>query len=84
MFLNKVDDEKYYESLMMDKDFKDRPVLKIITENYFENLLNDEDPKGDNLLVKLWHGREASKCDGNIYGYSCLTHIITTSGKKTS
>ena len=54
MFLSKVEDEKYFESLMLDRDFKDRPIIKIITENYFESLLHEEDPKGENLLVKLW------------------------------
>ena len=83
MFLSKVEDEKYYESLMMDCDFKDRTILKIITENYFENLLHEEDPKGENLMVKLWHGNEATLCDGNIYGYSNLTHILFTKAKKT-
>jgi hypothetical protein len=67
---------------MLDRDFRDRPIIKIITENYFERLLHEDDPKGENLLVKLWHGREASKCDGNIYGYSILTNVVMTSGKK--
>jgi hypothetical protein len=84
MFLSKVDDEKYYENLLMDRDFKDRSVLKIITENYFEDLLHEEDPKGENLMVKLWHGHESSKCDGNIYGYSNMTYVLTTKAKKTS
>lgn len=84
MFLSKVDDEKYFEQLLMDRDFKNRTILKIITENYFESLLHEEDPKGENLMVKLWHGQEASKCDGNIYGYSNLTHIFFTKAKKTS
>ena len=83
IFLDKVDDEKYYESLMMDRDFEGRTALKIITGNYFEELLNEEDPKGENLMVKLWYGREATKCDGNMYGYSNLTHILFTKAKRT-
>lgn len=82
MFLSKVEDERYYESLMMDRDFKDRSILKIVTENYFESLLHGEDPKGENLIIKLWHGSEASRCDGNIYGFSCLTHVLMTAAKK--
>ena len=35
MYTSKIEDEKYYENLIMDKDFKDRNVLKIITDNYF-------------------------------------------------
>lgn len=32
----------------------------------------------------IWHGKEATKCDGNIYGYSNLAHLIMTSAKKIS
>ncbi len=73
MFLSKVEDERYFESLMVDKDFRGRPTIKIITDNYFESLLHDEDPKGENFLVKLWEGKDSSKCDGNVWGYSNLT-----------
>lgn len=83
MYTSKIEDERYYENLMMDVDFKDRTVLKIITEMNFEPLMNEGDPKGENLMIKLWHGKEATKCDGNIYGYSNLTHIIWTKAKKT-
>jgi hypothetical protein len=31
--------------------------------------------------VKLWDGEESTKCDGNIYGYSTLMHIIKSGGK---
>ena len=83
MYTAKIEDEKYYEALMMDVDFKDRTILKIITDNHFEKLLSEEDPKGENLMVKLWEGIEATKCDGNIYGYSNLTHIVWTKAKKS-
>lgn len=84
MLLSKIEEERYYEKIMMsDRDFKDRSILKIITENYFEHLLDEEDPKGENLMVKLWHGVDATKCDGNIYGFSSLTHILMTRAKKT-
>ena len=51
--------------------------------------MDEVDPKAENLMVMIWHGKEATKCDGNIYGYSNLSHIIMTrakkiSGKKTS
>lgn len=39
MYTSKIEDEKYYENLIMDKDFKDRNVLKIITDNYFSELM---------------------------------------------
>jgi hypothetical protein len=68
----------------MDKDFQDRTVIKIITENSFESLMDEMDPKAENLIVMIWHGKEATRCDGNIYGYSNLMHIITSRAKKIS
>ena len=65
MYSSKISDEKYYERLIMDKDFKDRTVIK-------------------NLIVMIWNGREATRCDGNIYGYSNIMHIITTRAKLMS
>lgn len=51
MFTSKIDDEKYYENLIMDTDFRDRSVLKIITENLFEPLIPEDDPKPENLMI---------------------------------
>ena len=73
----------------MGSDFRGRTVLKIITMNGFESLMDQDDPKAENLMLMIWHGKEATKCDGNIYGYSNLAHLIMTrakkiSGKKTS
>lgn len=68
----------------MDTDFRDRTVLKMIIVNSFEPLMHENDPKAENLMVKLWHGKEATKCDGNIYGYSNLSHILWTKAKKLS
>jgi len=31
IYISKIFDEKYYESLILDKDFKERTCLKIIT-----------------------------------------------------
>ena len=83
MYTKKIDNERYYESLILDKDFRDRTILKIITDNYFNQLMPEEDPKPENVMIKIWEGREATKCDGNIYGYSNLTHILMTKAKKT-
>lgn len=80
----KIEDEKYYETLIMDQDFQYRTVIKIITENSFEPLMDEEDPKAENLIVMIWHGKEATKCDGNIYGYSNMMHILTSKAKKMS
>ena len=38
--------------------------------------MSEDDPKAENIIKNLWKGRESSKCDGNIYGYSNLMHII--------
>lgn len=84
MYSAKIEDEKYYETLIMDQDFQGRTVIKIITVNSFESLMDEMDPKAENLIVMIWHGKEATRCDGNIYGYSNLMHIITTRAKKMS
>ena len=52
--------------------------------NAFEPLMDENDPKAENLMFVIWQGREATRCDGNIYGYSNLSHIIVTRAKKTS
>jgi hypothetical protein len=46
--------------------------------------MDENDPKAENLIVMIWDGKEATRCDGNIYGYSNLMHIITTRAKKMS
>lgn len=68
----------------MGVDFKDRTVLKTITMNSFEPLMDENDPKAENLMLMIWHGKEATKCDGNIYGYSNLVHILFSKAKKMS
>lgn len=83
MFSSKIEDEKYYEKLITQQDFKGRTVLKIITMNNFESLMDEEDPKAENLMLMIWQGKEATRCDGNIYGYSNLSHIIMTKAKKS-
>ena len=42
----------------------------------------EKDPKAENLMLIIWNGREATRCDGNIYGYSNLAHILMTKAKK--
>ena len=59
-------------------------MLKIITKNTFEPLMDENDPKAENLMVMIWHGKEDTKCDGNIFGYSNLSHIIMSRAKKIS
>ena len=76
MIISKITDEKNYEELILDVDFKERAVLKIICQNSFERLMDEKDPKAENLMSKIWKGKEATNCDGNIFGYSCLTNVV--------
>jgi hypothetical protein len=78
----KIEDEEYFEKLMMDKDFQNRTVLKIITTCQLESLMSEEDPKAENIMNNIYIGKEATKCDGNIYGISTFMHIIIAKPKK--
>ncbi len=40
MYSSKIDNQRYYDKLIMGTDFKGRSVLKIITINDFEKLMN--------------------------------------------
>lgn len=66
----------------MSVDFKGRTVLKIITENKFEPLMPTGDPKAENLMLSIWAGKEATHCDGNMYGYSNFAYILKSKPKK--
>lgn len=67
---------------MMDTDFQNRTVLKIITSCQLESLMSEEDPKAENIMNNIYIGKEATKCDGNIYGISTFMHIIAAKPKK--
>jgi len=82
MYSMKIDDQRYYDSLIMGLDFRGRSVLKIITENDFEPLMNQGDPKAENLMMSIWNGKESHKCDGNIFGFSSLAFISNSRTKK--
>lgn len=60
----------------MTEDFKGRSVLKIIIERHLFELMQESDPKAENLMIKIYQGKDSAKCDGDIFGYSCLTHLI--------
>lgn len=38
--------------------------------------MHDSDPKAEDLIMEMWEGKEATRCDGNIFGYSNLAHIL--------
>ena len=44
--------------------------------------MSEEDPKAENIIRNIWHGKESTRCDGNIYGYSNLTHILFSRARK--
>lgn len=44
--------------------------------------MDENDPKAEDLMISIWSGKEATKCNGKIYGYSNMTHIIMTKAKK--
>lgn len=82
MFSSKVEDEGDYEQMIFMSDFKQRSLLKIITDNGFEPLMSRYDPKAENIMNSIFHGKESTRCDGDLKGYSSLTHIAWTPSKK--
>jgi hypothetical protein len=45
-------------------------VLEIITTYGFEPLMDEEDPKAENMMIKIWNGKESNRCDGSFVGFS--------------
>lgn len=82
MYTSKIEDEDFYEELITDTDFRGRSLLKIITDLKFEPLMDENDPKAENIMMSIYQGKETTKCDGNIKGYSLIYHVITTKHKK--
>ena len=67
---------------MMDVDFKNRTVLKIIVECELSELLSEDDPKAYSIMIGVFNGEESNNCDGSIYGYSNMMHIIASKAVK--
>lgn len=82
MYNSKIDNEEYFRRLLLDTDFQNRTVLKIITSCQLEALMSEEDPKAENVMKKVFIGNEATKCDGSMVGFSNFMHILTTKPKK--
>lgn len=78
----KITNEKYFRTLIMDTDFQNRTVLKIITQCQLGALMSEEDPKAENIMKQVYIGEEATKCDGSLLGFSNLFHILTSKPKK--
>ena len=43
--------------------------------------MSEDDPKAGNMIRNIWHGEEFTKCDGNMQGYSNMTHILFSKPK---
>ena len=43
--------------------------------------MSEEDPKTENIMNNIFIGEDATKCDGNIYGFSTLLHILSSKPK---
>ena len=50
VYNSKISDEKAFELLIMDTDFENRTVLKIITSSQFGALMHEDDPKAENIM----------------------------------
>lgn len=44
--------------------------------------MSEEDPKAETLIMSMWKGKESTKCDGNIFGFSNMAHILLKKSKK--
>lgn len=62
--------------LIKDTDFRGRSVLSIICYSQLHPLMSEDNPTATNLINNIWKGQENTKCNGTIYGYSCLKHMI--------
>jgi hypothetical protein len=44
--------------------------------------MEEKDPKAERVMMMIWRGKEAAHCDGDIFGYSNLVHVIMSKPKK--
>jgi DNA-binding PadR family transcriptional regulator len=56
--------EGHMKKYFLDRDFRNRTVLKIISENKFYPLLSSE--KVNRLINELWVGSKTYQCDGRL------------------
>ena len=68
----------------MDTDFNGRTVLKIICDGEFMPLLDQNNAMAEALIIRMWDGYESPLCDGNIYGFSNMMHILISKGTKST
>ena len=83
-YTDKIPEEDYYEELVMNTDFNGRTVLKIICDCELMPLLDQSNAMAEALIIKMWDGYESPNCDGNIYGFSNMMHILVSKGTKST
>ena len=44
--------------------------------------MEEKDPKAERVMMMIWRGKEAAHCDGDIFGYSNIVHVIMSKPKK--
>ena len=82
IYKNQITSDAYFEDLILDTDFSNRSVLKIITLLELEQLMSEEDMKSENIMNTIFVGKEVKKCDGDILGYSNFLHILQSAPPK--
>jgi hypothetical protein len=73
--IDNIEDDKI-EQVFLDKDFKDRTVLKIATQNEFAPLCVSD--KVNVLLQEIWEGKNTYECDGSITDFSIINYLATS------
>ena len=46
--------------------------------------MHEDDPKAESLIMKMWKGEDSTACDGNLFGFSNLAHILLKKSKKVT
>ena len=62
------------EQIYLEKDFKNRTLLKIIADYKFNQLLASD--KVNVLLESMWNGKNSDQCDGQLKDYSILYYLL--------
>lgn len=80
-------DSDHIELFFLDRDFKDRTLLKIVTVYNFRGFLKSG--KTTILLESIWQGMNTTECDGRLDDFSLMTFLIKSKthyipGKKVS
>lgn len=65
---------EYVEDVFMEKDFKNRTVLKIITTNNIKSFIVKAKLKF--LLNKIWDGKDSNLIDGKISHFSKTYYLF--------